>query len=349
MSLCINPTCEKPNHPNNDENRFCQSCGSLLELLGRYRVMRLLSDTTGFGNVYEAYQQDTPKILKVLKPNLADDEKTVELFKQEAVVLGQLNHSGIPKVDDYFQYQTRNNLVLHCIAMEKIPGFDLEGWLKQQQNKGISQAQTLTWLKQLTEILMLVHGKQYLHRDIKPSNIMIRPDGQLVLIDFGTAREVTRTYLSKVSNGGGITAIMSSGYSALEQMNGQAVPQSDFFALGRTFVFLLTGYHPLDMYDAHTNVLHWRNHASHISPLVLNFIDWLMVREVGKRPANAEEILQRLHEIEMQLNASIAATVIVDEALRDRLERKPFADFKLEDYSLGSVEKFKTIPNRLEG
>lgn len=312
MSLCINPTCPQPNHPDNDENRFCQSCGSQLELLGRYRVMRLLSDKTGFGKVYEAYEQDAPKIVKVLKEELSSDAKAVELFQKEAAVLGQLDHPGIPDEDNYFHYQTRMGLVLHCIAMEKIEGPNLEGWLKQQQNRPISQDQAIAWLKQLAEILHLVHGKQYLHRDIKPSNIMIRADGQLVLIDFGTAREVTRTYLAKVSSGaGGITAIMSSGYTAPEQMNGLAVPQSDFFALGRTFVFLLTGHYPLDMYDAYHNALHWRNHATHISPLLLNFIDWLMAREVSQRPANAQEILRRLAEIEQQLCGSTVATVNV--------------------------------------
>ncbi|XZF63399.1 MAG: serine/threonine protein kinase [Gloeotrichia echinulata DVL01] len=310
MSLCINPVCPQPNHSDNDENRFCQSCGSQLELLGRYRVLRLLSDKTGFGKVYQAYEQDTPKILKVLKENLSGDAKTVELFQQEVTVLEQLNHPGIPKVDGYFQYQSRNGLELHCFVMEQIEGPNLEQWLKQQENRPISQAQAIAWLKQLAIILDLVHGKQYLHRDIKPSNIMIRPNGQLVLIDFGTARQITTTYLAQLNNGnGGMTAIMSSGYSPLEQMNGQAVPQSDFFALGRTFVFLLTGKHPLDMYDIQHNVLHWRNHTTQISPFLLNLIDWLMASEIGKRPANAKEILQRLEEIEHQLTGSTAATV----------------------------------------
>ncbi|MBW4446267.1 MAG: serine/threonine protein kinase [Spirirestis rafaelensis WJT71-NPBG6] len=312
MSFCINPVCPKPNHPDNDENRFCQSCGSQLELLGRYRVLRLLSDKTGFGKVYDAYERDAPKILKVLKEDLSTDAKAVELFQQEAAVLGHLNHPGIPKVNGYFQYQTRNGLLLHCIVMEKIEGPNLEQWLKQQQNRPISQEQAVNWLRQLLEILALVHAKQYLHRDIKPSNIMIRPDGQLVLIDFGTAREVTRTYLAKISSGGGgITAIMSSGYSAPEQINAQAVAQSDFYALGRTFVFLLTGYHPLEMYDSHHNVLHWRNHAMQISPLLVNLIDSLMVRDVNQRPATAQDIIKRLEAIEQQLTGTIATVNVV--------------------------------------
>jgi eukaryotic-like serine/threonine-protein kinase len=301
MSLCINPVCPTPNHPNNEQNRFCQSCGSHLELLGRYRVTCLLSDKTGFSKVYEAYEQDTPKILKILKEDLSGNARAVELFQQEVTVLEQLNHPGIPKEDSYFQYQTRNGLVLHCIAMEKIDGYNLEQWL-QQQNCPISEEQAVAWLKQLVEILDLVHGKQYLHRDIKPSNIMIRSPlgkdwGNLVLIDFGTATEIDRTDPDELSNGDGMTALMSSGYSAPEQMNCQAVPQSDFFALGRTFIFLLTGHHPLDMYDVQQNVLHWQNHAIDISPLLLNLIDWLTAPDIRNRPANAQEILQRLEQI----------------------------------------------------
>ncbi|MBD2694694.1 serine/threonine-protein kinase [Anabaena catenula] len=319
MSLCINPVCPQPNHPDNDENRFCQSCGSQLELLGRYRILRLLSDKTGFSKVYEAYQQDTPKILKVLKQELANDTKAVSLFQQEVNVLEQLNHPGIPTAEGYFPYQTRNAVVLHCMVMEKIDGPNLEQWLKQQQNRPISEPQAIAWLKQLLEILALVHHHQYLHRDIKPSNIMIRPDGQLVLIDFGTAREITRTYLA---NGGGMTAITSSGYSPPEQMQGQAIPQSDFFALGRTFVFLLTGCQPVQLYNPHLDVLEWRNHATHVSQLLLDFIDWLMLTAVNQRPSHVEEILQRLAEIEFLLTDNTSATINVGGGLKTAIVNK---------------------------
>jgi serine/threonine protein kinase len=320
MSLCINPVCSQPNHPDNDENRFCQSCGSQLELIGRYRVLRLLSDKTGFGKIYEAYQQDTPKILKVLKEELTNDSKALALFQQEAKVLQQLNHPGIPRTEGYFPYQTRNNLILHCLVMEKIAGPNLEQWLKQQQNRPISEAQAIVWLKQLLEILDLVHNQQYLHRDIKPSNIMIRPDGQLVLIDFGTAREITRTYLA---NSGGMTAISSSGYSPPEQMRGQAIPSSDFFALGRTFVFLLTGFPPEQLYDPHLDILQWRHHANHVSPLLLDFIDWLISTEVSKRPSNAEDISRRLAAIEHQLTENTSATVNIGGSGKTEIINKP--------------------------
>lgn len=305
MSICINPTCPKPDDIDNERNRFCEGCGSDLLLQGRYRVIRLLSDKTGFGKIYEAEEGSTAKILKVLKEDLKSDTKAVELFEQEAVVLGQLKHPAIPKVDGYFQFQNRTGQSLHCIVMEKIAGSNLEEWLVQKGNRPISEQQATAWLKQLAEILMLVHGKNYLHRDIKPSNIMLRPNGQLVLIDFGTAREVTKTYLAKKNAGYGITAIISSGYSAPEQINGNACVQSDFFALGRTFVFLLTGKHPNTMYDPQNDVLKWHNFTSGISPKLLNLIDWLMTRKPDSRPANAREILRHLEETESQLAETV--------------------------------------------
>jgi eukaryotic-like serine/threonine-protein kinase len=300
MSFCINPVCPKPDNQANEKNRFCQSCGSPLELLERYRVIRLLSDKTGFGKVYEAYLQNTPKILKVLREDLSADVEAVAIFRREAAVLGKLHHPGIPKVDGYFQYQTRDGLILHCIVMEKIAGLDLEQWMNQQQYHPISQTQAIAWLQQLTEILSLLHNKQHLHQDIQPSNIMLRPNGQLVLVNFGTSKEVSRQYLTQLSNSSDMTSMISSGYGAVEQMQGKAVPQSDFFALGRTFVFLLTGRHPLDVYDPQNSLLNWRDFANHVSPSLLNLIDWLMVMDVEKRPINAQEILQNLGEIEEQ-------------------------------------------------
>jgi eukaryotic-like serine/threonine-protein kinase len=303
MSLCINPSCSIYNKDQDHNNRFCQSCGSNLLLEDRYQVRCLLSDKTGFGKIYEATEGGKPKILKVLKENLNNEPKAVELFQREAEALKCMNHPGIPKVDDYFQYQTTNGLILHCIAMEKIDGLNLEQWLEQPGNQPITQYEAIVWLTQLAEILDTVHKNKWFHRDIKPGNIMLRPSpsGQLVLIDFGTAREMTYTYLAANQKGGKITQVISQGYTPPEQAIGQPVQKSDFFALGRTFVHLLTGKHPLDMYDRNNDVLNWRSHTSGISDLLLDFIDKLMARELGKRPQNTQEILQELEEIKRKL------------------------------------------------
>ncbi|MFM6517022.1 MAG: serine/threonine protein kinase, partial [Microcystis panniformis] len=164
----------------------------------------------------------------------------------------------------------------------------------------LSQKRALKWLREITLILDKIHQQNWLHRDIKPPNIMLRNSGELVLIDFGTAREETQTYHQKVK-GQQLTGITSAGYTPNEQKHGQAVIQSDFHALGRTFVHLLTGKHPLEIYDAVNDVLHWREETENIHPLLLNFIEELMGRLPRNRPANTRVILQRLDEIERQL------------------------------------------------
>ncbi|MDJ0549502.1 MAG: serine/threonine-protein kinase, partial [Microcystis sp. M49637_WE12] len=300
---CINPDCSQPDHPsnNNSNTRYCQSCGSELLLNGKYRVSRLLSDTTGFGIVYEAFEGFTAKILKVLQEKWNNEPKAVELFKREYDVLLELsrqNVTGVPRADTYFQYSTREGKILHCLVMEKVEGINLEQWLKQYDK--LSQKRAFKWLREITLILDKIHQQNWLHRDIKPPNIMLRNSGELVLIDFGTAREETQTYHQKVK-GQQVTGITSAGYTPNEQQHGQAVIQSDFHALGRTFVHLLTGKHPLEIYDAVNDVLAWREETENIHPLLLDFIDELMGRLPKNRPANTRVILQRLDEIERQL------------------------------------------------
>ncbi len=307
MSLCINPRCSKPSDPFNANNIICRNCGSQLLLQQRYRVIRLLSDKSSFGAVYEADDRGEPKILKVLKAHLNSQPKAVELFQKEAFVLSQLRHPGIPRVeeDGYFTFLPRDGAqVSHCLVMERIEGLNLEEWMNERRNQPITQEQALDWLTQITQILDQVHQQDYFHRDIKPPNIMWQPNGQLVLIDFGTAREVTGTYLAKIGGSQNVTGIVSVGYTPPEQAGGRAVPQSDFYALGRTFVYLLTGKHPNDFpEDPITGELIWQDAANPVSKSLENLIDYLMAPFPGNRPQNTQVILKHLAEIEQILDS----------------------------------------------
>jgi serine/threonine protein kinase len=299
MSYCINPHCPKPIDLANANNPICRNCGSQLLLQNRYRVLKQLGQG-GFGNTFEIDDGGETKVLKVLTEN---NSKTVELFQQEAKVLSQLNSVGIPKVeaDGYFTVLPKNSSVpLHCLVMEKIAGVNLEQWMEFRKYQPIAEKEALNWLKQIVEILALVHAQKYFHRDIKPQNIMLRPSGQLVLIDFGAVRQITTTILARNSH----TRIISQGYSPPEQQNGYSVQQSDFFALGRTFIFLLTGKEPQDkaIYDPLTNELHWRKYAVNISPLLADLIDNLIAPKANQRPENTRVILQKLKKIEKALN-----------------------------------------------
>jgi eukaryotic-like serine/threonine-protein kinase len=300
MSLCINPICPCPQNP--DDRLFCQSCGSELLLEGRYRVLAMLGEG-GCGKTYEVDDRDgVSKVLKILSKS---EPKYVELFHREANVLSQLNHPGIPAVEPnaYFAYLPKDSTVpLSCLVMEKITGLDLQKYI-QQRGAPIGQGLAVQWLIQLATILKVVHTQQFLHRDIKPSNIMLKSVGHLVLIDFGTVRTIT-----KVSSVGEpstqATRIMSALYTPMEQMKGKPVPQSDFFALGRTFVYLLTGQDLSEFYDAEADVVEWRNHVPNLSEKLADFIDQLMAPLVSQRPANADVILQKLFEIQREFVAA---------------------------------------------
>ena len=298
MSLCINPECPKPN--NSDTIIFCQGCGSEMLLDGRYRVVRE-SGQGGFGTTYEVLDLNSqPWILKVLTDN---HPKYVELFVQEAQVLSILDHPGIPKIDldGYFLYFTRGGAKpLHCLVMEKIEGLNLSQYIKQRGNRPIKPKRVLRWLAELTLILEKVHQTNFFHRDIKPSNIMLRANGCLALIDFGTAREMNQSYLVKKA-AGEITEVVTQGYTPMEQMSGKAVPQSDFYALGGTAIYLLTAQNPSKFYDLNRDRLIWQNKVPGINPEFANLIDTMMAFYPTDRPANCREIFNRIVAIDPSL------------------------------------------------
>jgi eukaryotic-like serine/threonine-protein kinase len=301
MSICINPSC--PNPENRDTVLFCQSCSSELLLEGRYRVTDKLG-SGGFGKTYEVSDGTLPRmgdrhsVSKVLKVLTSNHPKYVELFQREAQVLSQLSHPGIPKMepDAYFTFWPKNNQQpVHCLVMEKIEGLNLQQYIQQRGNP-IDQKCALKWIAQLAAILQEVHSHNFFHRDIKPSNIMLTAGGQLVLIDFGAAREITETFVAKQALGQ-VTGVISAGYTPPEQLNGQAVPQSDFFALGRTCVYLITAQDPSKFYNAYSDELLWRHAVPNLLPQFADFLDRLMARSPNQRPQTAQEILQQLEEI----------------------------------------------------
>lgn len=269
----------------------------------RYEILRPLGQG-GFSQTFEVDDNGTLKVLKVLSESYP---KAVDLFQREFKVLSQLRHPGIPLVeaDGYFTVMpaaVANGAIAqdpsepyHCLIMERVPGSDLRQWVRQQDHHPLSQDLALDWLTQLAEILVQLHQHHCFHRDIKPSNIMLRPDGQLVLIDFGAVREVTETFLHKQNDDVTSTHLYSRGYTPMEQMQGRAVPQSDFFALGRTFVHLLTGCNPLDFStDFETGELLWRDYAPHVSEVLADLIDRLMAPFVAKRPTDPDHLLAEI-------------------------------------------------------
>lgn len=300
MTICINPECHTGQ--NSENSQFCPVCGTPLLIQGRYRLLQPLRplDPRHSTAVFEVDDLGTPKVMKILNSDRADE---IEYFEREVSILQWMNHPGIPQanLDEYFTVSIADRSpVLHCLVMEKIEGTNLEKWVEIYGT--LSQKQAIDGLRQLLEILDQLHAEGFFHRDIKPSNIMSKPNGQLVLIDFGSAREMTDTYLIKFKRPSylktqipGITTVFSGGYTPQEQIDGKAVPQSDFFALGRTFVYLLTGKQPMELpTNPETGQLQWHNLAPQISPLLADCIDELMAQLPRNRPQNSDAILRDL-------------------------------------------------------
>ena len=323
MFYCINSQCKQ--RQNLDDTERCQACGTPLLINGKFHLIQPLRPLSPYGyiEVFEAVDESgngyrgvwarepgTRVVVKVLKSN---STKRIEMMQEEAYALEMISqHPGLPRslLGDHFTLTPNNSsLELHCLAMQKFEGQNLAQWLAT--HGPISQTLALDWLKQLVGILDYVHQADFFHRDIKPDNIIIQPSGEIALIDFGGVRQLTQTYLAKISSvqdSAGVnepfdvTVLMTAGYTPPEQFNGKALPQSDFFAIGRTFVHLMTGLHPKKLpSDPKTGGLLWREHARHIDKPLADFIDELMAIAPAKRPYNTQVILQRLKRIPLQL------------------------------------------------
>jgi serine/threonine protein kinase len=294
MSLCINPQCTRSE--NSERMLFCQNCGSELLLAGKYRVAKLMSNKGGFGDTYEVTERGVPKVLKVLKSN---NTKAIELFDREYRVLESLageGIAGIPLVEDFFLYSPNGSqTALHCLVMERIFGMDLEEYIKVMK-RPIDQKTAIGWLSQLTQILQEIHHRGIFHRDIKPSNIILQPDGQLVAIDFGAAKQAAVTTVS-----GQKTRIFTPGYAAPEQEQGETSAQSDFFSLGRTFVYLLTAKEPVELHDSYRNLLIWRDKTTNVSTNFLDLIDRLMQDDPRQRPDTTATIFKEIAALSLTI------------------------------------------------
>jgi serine/threonine protein kinase len=304
VTYCVNPWCNS--RQNDDDAENCAACGQALLVNGRFRVISsiLLADRSRRCELLKAIDTTgsyitPPNSIVALKTLIDDDPKIVELFHHEATSLRNFDHPGIPRsdIDDLFTFQVSNGDVFDCYAMSFVEGVNLEDWIKS--HGAIAQQQALDWLKQLAEILREIHTKGFFHRDIKPSNIMLKPDGQLVLIDFGAVRQFGDTYLAKLArNGYGLTQVHTLGYSPPEQMNGKAIPQSDFYALGRTLIYCVTGKSFMEIpIDAQTGDMLWQAEAPHIDPAIIALLETLVQPNPKDRPHNAHLILAAISEI----------------------------------------------------
>ena len=253
------------------------------------QIVRLLG-RGGMGEVYLArhLRLDKPVALKLLPPAFVGSPQAVARFQREAKLAAKLTHPNVIKILDVGQEGND-----HYILMDYVEGSNLVDLVKRQGGP-------LPW-KQALRIIQLaargtgaVHKRGLIHRDIKPANIMLSDDRQILLMDFGLAREVERSDVTTGRAVVGTPAFMSPEQSRAEELG----PASDVFSLGSTLYYLLTARLPYE--GSSTEVLiklgtgERPQHPHAVNPyvprLVSDFVLRVMAPKPQDRPAGADAL-----------------------------------------------------------
>lgn len=200
----------------------------------RYEIIKSIGEG-GMANVYLAYDTilDRNVAIKVLRGDLANDEKFVRRFQREALSASSLSHPNIVAM-----YDVGEDNGLYYIVMEYVEGKTLKQLLKKRGSLTLSEA--IDIMLQLTDGMAHAHDSYIVHRDLKPQNIMIQDDGQIKITDFGIAMALNSTQLTQTNS-----VMGSVHYLPPEQAAGKgATIKSDIYSMGIIFYELLTGELP---------------------------------------------------------------------------------------------------------
>ncbi|MEG4016895.1 tetratricopeptide repeat protein [Microcoleus sp. S36b_A2] len=275
--------------------------GQLLDR--RYRVVQILS-SGAFGQTYLAVDTRRPGhpqcVVKQLRPpsNTSAVLKTAyRLFKQEAEILEKLGkHDQIPFLLAYFEESNQFYLV-----EEFVPGHALNREIVAGQPW--REERVLSLLEEILQLLAFVHSQGVIHRDVNPSNLIRRkPDSKLVLIDFGSVKEVANHVIDFDTEFPRTIATGTPAYMPIEQFQGNPQFSSDLYAVGMMAIQAITGLPGTDLpklqdpSPSHTGEIVWRNRAQ-CSPGLANIIDKMVCHQFGKRYQSAEDVLAALSKL----------------------------------------------------
>lgn len=209
--------------------------GSVID--GKYKILNVVGKG-GMSVVYLAMNERANKqwaIKEVRKDGMQSFEVVKQNLVAETDLLKKLNHPHLPSIIDFIDCDDT-----FLIVMDYIEGNPLSKALETSGAQ--NQDDVIEWAKQLCDVLGYLHSRKppIIYRDMKPSNVMLKPDGNVMLIDFGTAREF------KYSSVADTTCLGTQGYAAPEQFggHGQTDARTDIYCLGATMYHLVTGHNP---------------------------------------------------------------------------------------------------------
>jgi serine/threonine protein kinase len=283
---------------------------------GRYRLSDRLA-YGGMGEVWRATDEVLSRVVavKILRPELAEDEAFVRRFRAEARTTSGLPHNGIAAVYDYGETRVgasgqspappeeRDADPVAYLVMELVPGEALSATLSRDGALGSDR--TLDLVAQAARALHAAHLRGVIHRDIKPANLMVTPDGRVKVTDFGIARPLDHEPLTATGQ-----VMGTAHYLAPELAKGQdASPLSDVYALGVVAYECLAGHRPFEGDNqvavalAHLNELPPPLPGT-VSEQVRAVVGAAMEKDPQRRMPSAEAFAAALETLRMRANAT---------------------------------------------
>ena len=272
-------------------------------LAGRYRLDEVIG-RGGMSTVYRGTDLSLDRVVAVkvaMDPLLERDPVYASRFKREARAAAGISNSGIVTV-----YDAGADGPTRYIVMEYVEGRDLAAILRDERPFDPPRAVRIA--EQVAGTLAAAHAAGIVHRDIKPGNIMVTPEGQVKVLDFGIARTTDGLNLTQTAS-----VLGTAPYMSPEQATGQpADARSDIYSLGCVLYEMLTGKPPF-MGDLPAAVLHQHVRVAPKPPRALNpnvppALDALVLQMLAKspedRPQTAAEVRDRL----AALDTATAAT-----------------------------------------
>ena len=257
---------------------------------GRYQIIRTIGEG-GMANVYLAYDTilEREVAVKVLRGDLANDEKFVKRFQREAKAASSLNHPNI--VEMYDVGEDDGN---YFIVMEYVNGKTLKSLIKRRG--ALSLSETIDIMLQLTSGIAVAHDSYIIHRDLKPQNVMILEDGRVKITDFGIAVALNSMELTQTNS-----VMGSVHYLPPEQANGNgATVKSDIYSLGILMYELLTGKLPFKGDNAvEIAIKQMKEKLPSITaqnPSIPQSVENVVLKACAKNPENRYDSVKEMHD-----------------------------------------------------
>lgn len=271
--------------------------GSVID--GKYKILNKIGQG-GMSVVYLAMNEKANKQWAI-KDVRKDGVKNFEVVKQgliaETDILKRLSHPNLPSIVDII-----DNEDSFLIVMDYIEGNSLSKALEEYG--AIPEEYVVEWGKQICDVFHYLHTRKpaIIYRDLKPSNVMLKPDGNISIIDFGTARE----YKEENKNRDDTTTLGTEGYAAPEQYGGrgQTDPRTDIYNLGATLYHLVTGCTPFKNAPPYYGMVPIRQ----INPMLSEGLEEIILKCTQQRPVDRyQNCLEVMYALEHYQESGEAA------------------------------------------